>query len=118
VRKRGPRTPIIKRGEFGALLFDDAGAFFAPAYPLEEVLDPTGAGDSVAGGLMGYLAACGEVTPGAVRAAMFFAASLGSFCVEGVGPAGLLRTGRADLQTRLSAFARLVQHDDLVLPPA
>ncbi|MGH7434793.1 MAG: PfkB family carbohydrate kinase [Polyangiaceae bacterium] len=118
VRKRGPRTLIIKRGEFGALLFDDAGAFFAPAYPLEEVLDPTGAGDSFAGGLMGYLAACGEVTPGAVRAAMFFAASLGSFCVEGVGPAGLLRTGRAELQTRLSAFARLVQHDDLVLPPA
>jgi sugar/nucleoside kinase (ribokinase family) len=118
VRKRGARTLIVKRGEFGALLFDDAGAFFVPAYPLEDVLDPTGAGDSFAGGLMGYLAACGEVTPSAVRSAMFFAAAMGSFCVEGVGPASLLRTRRAELQARLSAFARLVQHDALVLPPA
>jgi sugar/nucleoside kinase (ribokinase family) len=118
VRKRGPRTLIVKRGEFGALLFDDAGAFFVPAYPLEDVLDPTGAGDSFAGGLMGYLAACGEVTPAAVRSAMFFASAMGSFCVEGVGPASLLRTSRAELQARLTAFARLVQHDDLVLPPA
>ena len=67
-------------------------------------------------GLMGYLAACGEVTPAAVRSAMFFAAAMGSFCVEGVGPASLLRASRGELQARLTAFARLVQHDDLILP--
>lgn len=119
VRKRGPKTLVVKRGEFGALLFDDAGAFFVPAYPLEEVLDPTGAGDSFAGGLMGYLAARGEVSPAAMRSALFFAAAMGSFCVEGVGPTRLLRTGRAELQARIAAFAKLVQTgENLVLPPA
>ena len=118
IRKRGPRMLIIKRGEFGALLFDDAGSFFVPAYPLEDVLDPTGAGDSFAGGLMGYLAARGEATPSAVRSALYFAAAMGSFCVEAVGPAGLLKTGRAELHARIAAFQRLVQHgDDLALPP-
>jgi sugar/nucleoside kinase (ribokinase family) len=118
IRRRGPRMLVIKRGEFGALLFDDAGAFFVPAYPLEDVFDPTGAGDSFAGGLMGYLAARGEVTPAAIRSAMYFAAALGSFCVEGVGTAGLLRTGRSELHARISAFGRLVQHgEDLALPP-
>ena len=72
IRKRGPKALVIKRGEFGALMFDDAGVFFVPAYPLEEVLDPTGAGDSFAGGLMGYLAARGEISPGNIRKAMFF----------------------------------------------
>jgi sugar/nucleoside kinase (ribokinase family) len=117
IRKRGPKALVIKRGEFGALLFDDAGTFFVPAYPLEEVMDPTGAGDSFAGGLMGYLAATGSVSPHALRKAMFFAASLGSFCVEGIGPERLLQIGRADLGARLEAFARLVDHGgDLSLP--
>jgi sugar/nucleoside kinase (ribokinase family) len=118
IRKRGPKMLVIKRGEFGALFFDDAGPFFVPAYPLEDVRDPTGAGDSFAGGLMGYLAARGEVSPASVRSAMFFAAALGSFCVEAVGPAGLLRTGRSELHARMAAFGRLVQHgEDLALPP-
>jgi sugar/nucleoside kinase (ribokinase family) len=118
IRKRGPKMLIVKRGEFGALLFDDMGAFFVPAYPLEDVLDPTGAGDSFAGGLMGYLAARGEATPAALRSAMYFAAALGSFCVEQVGPAGLLRMGRPELHARITAFGRLVQHgEDLALPP-
>jgi sugar/nucleoside kinase (ribokinase family) len=109
---------VIKRGEYGALFFDDAGPFFVPAYPLEDVHDPTGAGDSFAGGLMGYLAARGEVSAAAVRSAMFFAAALGSFCVEGVGPAALLRIGRSELQARITSFGRLVQHgEDLALPP-
>jgi sugar/nucleoside kinase (ribokinase family) len=117
IRKRGPKMLVVKRGEFGALLFDDAGAFFVPAYPLEEVLDPTGAGDSFAGGLMGYLAARGETSPGAIRKAMFFAAALGSFCVEGIGPARLLAAGRADLAARIASFARLVEHGgELTLP--
>jgi sugar/nucleoside kinase (ribokinase family) len=117
IRKRGPKMLVIKRGEFGALLFDDAGMFFVPAYPLEEVLDPTGAGDSFAGGLMGYLASRGEASPAAVRKAMFFAAALGSFCVEGIGPARLLAIGRPEVAARISSFARLVDYGgDLVLP--
>jgi sugar/nucleoside kinase (ribokinase family) len=117
IRKRGPKMLVIKRGEFGALLFDEAGAFFVPAYPLEEVLDPTGAGDSFAGGLMGYLASRGEVSPVELRKAMFFASALGSVCVEGIGPSRLLATGRPELAARLAAFARLVEHGgDLTLP--
>jgi sugar/nucleoside kinase (ribokinase family) len=116
IRKRGPRALIIKRGEFGALLFDDGGPFFVPAYPLEDVIDPTGAGDSFAGGLMGYLAATGN--PLAVRAAMFFAAALGSFCVEGIGPRRLFGTGRSDLAARITSFSRLVDHGGDLIPPA
>jgi sugar/nucleoside kinase (ribokinase family) len=118
IRKRGPKLLVIKRGEFGALLFDDAGAFFVPAYPLEDVLDPTGAGDSFAGGLMGYLASRGEVSPLVIRKAMFFAAALGSFCVEGIGPSRLLAVTRPDLAARMASFASLVEHGgDLTLPP-
>ncbi|RYG65105.1 sugar kinase, partial [bacterium] len=76
IRKRGPKHLIIKRGEHGALLFDELGAFFVPAFPLEEVNDPTGAGDTFAGGLMGYLARHGDASPYAVRRAMFFASAL------------------------------------------
>lgn len=117
IRKRGPKMLVIKRGEFGALLFDGEGPFFVPAYPLEEVHDPTGAGDSFAGGLMGYLAARGEASPHGLRKALFFAAALGSFCVEGVGPKRLLAIGRADLAARIAAFARLVDYGgDLAVP--
>ena len=117
IRKRGPKMLVVKRGEFGALLFDDAGIFFVPAYPLEDVLDPTGAGDSFAGGLMGYLASRGDTSPAALRQAMFFASALGSFCVEGIGPERLLALGRADVAARIASFARLVDYGgDLALP--
>jgi len=117
VRKRGPKALVVKRGEFGALLFDDAGTFFVPAYPLEEVLDPTGAGDSFAGGLLGYLSARGEVSPGSLRKALFFAAAMGSFCVEGIGPSRLLAIGRTELAARIASFAKLVDYGgDLVVP--
>jgi sugar/nucleoside kinase (ribokinase family) len=117
IRKRGPSMLIVKRGEFGALLFDESGTFFVPAYPLEEVLDPTGAGDSFAGGLLGYLAARGEVTASTLRKALYFAASLGSFCVEGIGPSRLLSLTRSELGARIAAFARLVDHGgELSLP--
>jgi sugar/nucleoside kinase (ribokinase family) len=118
IRKRGPSMLIVKRGEFGALLFDESGTFFVPAYPLEEVLDPTGAGDSFAGGLMGYLAARGEVTAGTLRKAMYFASSLGSFCVEGIGPSRLLSLTRSELAARIAAFARLVDHGGELSVPA
>ncbi len=110
IRKRGPSRLIIKRGEFGALLFDEGGTFFVPAYPLEDVQDPTGAGDSFAGGLMGYLARHGDASPRAMRRAMFFASALGSFCVEDIGPRRLLAIGKADLSKRIDAFCRLVDY--------
>jgi sugar/nucleoside kinase (ribokinase family) len=118
IRKRGPKALVIKRGEFGALLFDEAGTFFVPAYPLEEVVDPTGAGDSFAGGLLGYLAGRAETSPAAMRKAMFFAATLGSFCVEGIGPARLLTLSRSELKARIAAFARLVDHGGALVTPS
>jgi sugar/nucleoside kinase (ribokinase family) len=110
IKKRGPSKLIIKRGEHGALLFDDAGVSFVPAYPLEDVKDPTGAGDSFAGGLMGYLARYGIESSHALRRAMYFASALGSFCVEDIGPARLAEITKADLSRRIDAFAQMVDH--------
>jgi len=109
IRARGPKHLIIKRGEFGALHFDDQGVFFAPGYPLEDVLDPTGAGDSFAGGLMGYLAAVGSLEHPAMRRAIYFGSALGSFCVEGIGPKRLFEVSRTDLKTRMDQFMNLVE---------
>jgi sugar/nucleoside kinase (ribokinase family) len=111
IRKRGPSQLIVKRGEHGALLFDNHGIFFVPAYPLEEVHDPTGAGDCFAGGLIGYLARVGaqpSSSPNLMRRAMFHAAAMGSFCVEEVGPKAVERLTEADLMKRLEAFRGLV----------
>src|SRR5271170_4694091 len=108
IRKRGPKMLVIKRGEFGALLFDDAGTFFVPAFPLEDVRDPTGAGDSFAGGLIGYLARHGDASDRTLRQAMFFASTLGSFCVEDIGPKRLLSLKASELATRIAAFRALV----------
>ncbi len=111
IRKRGPTQLIVKRGEHGALLFDPHGIFFVPAYPLEEVHDPTGAGDSFAGGLLGYLArahAQGPATPHTMRKAMFYAAAMGSFCVEAIGPKRIEHLTRHDVTARLESFRQLV----------
>jgi len=110
ILQRGPSELIVKRGEHGALLFDAHGTFFVPAYPLEEVNDPTGAGDSFAGGLLGYLArTSGAATsPHTMRRAMFYAAAMGSFCVEEIGPARLQRLTLEELGKRLESFRRLV----------
>jgi len=110
IRGRGPKKLIIKRGEHGALLFDESGVSFVPAYPLEDVRDPTGAGDSFAGGLMGYVARYGIESPHALRRAMFFAAALGSFCVEDIGPKRLAQITKHDLARRIDAFAQMVDH--------
>jgi sugar/nucleoside kinase (ribokinase family) len=118
IRKRGPKMLIIKRGEYGALLFDDDGVFFAPAYPLEQVLDPTGAGDSFAGGLMGSIASLGEVTPLGLRRAMLFASAMGSFCVEGIGPERLQKITRDDLAVRVEGFRRMVDFGGQLALPA
>jgi len=108
IRKRGPSRVIIKRGEFGALLFDDAGTFFCPGYPLEEVRDPTGAGDTFAGGFMGYVARHSDASPSTLRRAMFFGSALASFCVEDVGTERIAKVTRAELDARIRAFASLV----------
>ncbi|MEO6419060.1 MAG: PfkB family carbohydrate kinase, partial [Polyangiaceae bacterium] len=110
IRKRGPSRLIIKRGEHGALLFDEKGMFFAPGYPLEEVVDPTGAGDTFAGGLMGYLARHGDASPATLRRAIFFGSALASFCVEGIGTTRLAAVTRADLAGRIEAFSKLVDY--------
>jgi sugar/nucleoside kinase (ribokinase family) len=110
IRKRGPRELIIKRGEFGAMLFDSAGTFFVPGYPLEEVLDPTGAGDTFAGGLMGYIARHDDTSTHAIRRAMFFASSLGSFCVEDIGARRLQAITGRDLARRIDQFRSLVDY--------
>jgi sugar/nucleoside kinase (ribokinase family) len=108
IRKRGPKRLIIKRGEHGALYFDDSGMFFAPGYPLEEILDPTGAGDSFAGGLLGYIARVGEVDHHTIRKAIYFGSAMGSFCVEGIGPRRLLEVTPKDLAERMKLFMALV----------
>jgi sugar/nucleoside kinase (ribokinase family) len=103
IRKQGPKRLIIKRGEHGALYFDDAGVFFSPAFPLETVLDPTGAGDSFAGGLIGWLAKNG-LSDASFRQAMIVASTMGSFCVEAIGTERLLSANRAAIAARLDAF--------------
>jgi sugar/nucleoside kinase (ribokinase family) len=117
IRKMGPRHLVVKRGEYGALLFDPEGVFFAPAYPLEDVLDPTGAGDTFAGGFLGYLTHVdgngGAVDRAAMRRAIVAGSALASFCVEDVGPNRLLSLKGDDMRKRLSAFKSLihVEHD-------
>jgi sugar/nucleoside kinase (ribokinase family) len=110
IRALGPKRLIIKRGEHGALLFDDEGVFFVPGYPLEEVRDPTGAGDTFAGGLAGYLARTPKRDGRAVRRGMFYASALASFCVEGIGPERLLAVDKTALTERLAAFTTMVDY--------
>jgi sugar/nucleoside kinase (ribokinase family) len=107
VLRRGPKRLIIKRGEHGALLFDDQGIFAAPGFPLENVVDPTGAGDSFAGGFVGYLASQPELSPLALRRAMVHATATASFCVEAVGTARIAKLSRADIADRVTAIRAL-----------
>ncbi|WAS90090.1 PfkB family carbohydrate kinase [Nannocystis punicea] len=109
IRALGPRNVVIKRGEYGALLFDaDGEVFSAPALPLEDVVDPTGAGDSFAGGFMGYLARPGVEPGGAsLRTAMIYGSVMASFCVEGFSYDRLKGLDAATIQKRFETFASL-----------
>ena len=107
ILQRGPRRMIIKRGEHGALLFDEHGIFAAPGFPLEDVVDPTGAGDSFAGGFVGYLAQQREIDALALRRAMIHATATASFCVEAVGTGKIAGVSRADVATRVTAIRAL-----------
>src|SRR5262249_55669470 len=107
---RGPRRLIIKRGEHGALLFDEQGIFAAPGFPLEDVVDPTGAGDSFAGGLIGYLAEQSEIGPLAMRRAMIHGTATASFCVEGIGTAKVAGLSRAVVAERVDAIRAVYEY--------
>jgi sugar/nucleoside kinase (ribokinase family) len=111
----GPRAVVVKRGDSGALLFHEAGVFAAPALPLEEVVDPTGAGDTFAGGFMGYLARTGEITPRAICHAMICGSVMASFAVEGVSLERLCRLEMADIARRFRAFYDLTQFEHIEL---
>ncbi|HAJ98774.1 MAG TPA: sugar kinase [Bacteroidales bacterium] len=100
----GPKYLIVKKGEHGALLFDKDNAFYAPAMLLDQVVDPTGAGDTFAGGLMGYLASQGEVSFHHIKNAMVYGSVLASFTVEGFGTDNLLKITQKDIQKRLDEF--------------
>lgn len=107
LRSMGPRVVVIKRGEYGALLFEGDEVFSAPAYPVEEVIDPTGAGDTFAGGMLGYIAREGRVDQATLRRAVIYGSALASYCVEGVSVDRLAQVGRPEVEERYLAFARL-----------
>lgn len=111
----GPRYLIIKKGEHGAMLFHENHVFFAPALPLEEVYDPTGAGDTFAGGFMGHLAKTKDISFENMKTAIIVGSAMASFCVEKFGAARLREITREDISTRLEQFVQLVNFDiDLV----
>jgi sugar/nucleoside kinase (ribokinase family) len=107
----GPKYVVIKKGEHGALLFHKEQIFFAPALPLEEVFDPTGAGDTFAGGFAGYLAASGDSTFSNMKKAVIHGSNLASFCVEKFGTERMLRLEHKEIKERLHQFKRLTQFD-------
>ncbi|MGB7463051.1 MAG: PfkB family carbohydrate kinase [Candidatus Acidiferrum sp.] len=107
--KMGPSTLVVKRGEYGAMMVDKHGIFCVPAFPLEEPHDPTGAGDSFAGGFMGYLASVGSKSDAFLRRAMVYGSVLGSFAVEQFGLDRLLQLKKAEIHGRARHFAKLTQ---------
>jgi sugar/nucleoside kinase (ribokinase family) len=109
----GPSTLIIKRGEYGALMFNEGTVFAAPAYPLEAVFDPTGAGDSFAGGFMGYLANVRNVTEAIIRQAIIMGSVMASFNVEAFSLDRLKNVTYEEIRDRFRSFRRLVHFDDL-----
>lgn len=104
----GPKTVVVKKGEHGALLFMPDTAFFAPALPLLEVKDPTGAGDTFAGGVMGYLTMTGDITVDNMKRALIYGSAMASFCVEDFSLNRLKSLSRTEIDQRVSQFASLV----------
>jgi sugar/nucleoside kinase (ribokinase family) len=107
----GPKFLVIKKGEHGALLFHENNVFVAPALPLEEVFDPTGAGDTFAGGFIGYLAKTKDISFENMKTAIIVGSALASFCVEKFGPTRLKEIGRKDIDSRIAEFVELVNFD-------
>ncbi|HRP17387.1 MAG TPA: PfkB family carbohydrate kinase, partial [Ginsengibacter sp.] len=109
--KMGPKYLIVKKGEHGALLFSHNDVFFAPALPLEDVFDPTGAGDTFAGGFIGYLAHVGKTDFEAMKTAIIYGSAMASFCVEKFGTQRLKEITQGDIRERLKKFVQLVNFD-------
>jgi sugar/nucleoside kinase (ribokinase family) len=115
IMNMGPKYLIIKKGEHGALLFHEQHVFFAPALPLEEVFDPTGAGDTFAGGFIGYLAKTEDISFDNMKRAIIVGSALASFCVEKFGPDRMKELTKAEIDDRINQFVQLVNFDiDLV----
>ena len=113
----GPKFLIIKKGEHGALLFHDGQIFFAPGLPVPEVIDPTGAGDSFAGGLIGYLARTGDISFNNMKTAIIYGSTMASFCVENFSLNRLKTLKHEEIQTRLNQFRDLSSFETRELPP-
>jgi sugar/nucleoside kinase (ribokinase family) len=107
ILKMGPKVILIKRGEYGVLQFSDSSIFATPAYPLEEVFDPTGAGDSFAGGFLGQLARSGDLTQQGIRRAIVYGSVVASFTVEDFGVKRLASVALRDIEERYKSFAQL-----------
>ena len=112
---KGPKHVLIKKGEHGAFMFTNESVFFAPAYPLEAVFDPTGAGDSFAGGLMGYLDQSDSHDEATFRQAVIMGSTVASFCCEDFGVERLLTLKQDEISDRFHEFASMVHFDRLPL---
>lgn len=115
IQARGPQMVIVKKGEHGAMLFTKDFVFFAPGYPLEEVFDPTGAGDAFAGGFVGYLARAGSSDPVHLRRAMIYGSAMGSFAVEKFGVERLVDLSAREVHERVCKFQELTAFEQPVL---
>jgi len=111
IQDRGPRHVVIKKGEHGAMLFSEDAIFFAPGYPLEDVIDPTGAGDAFAGGIFGYLARFGRTGEDDLRRAVVYGCALGSFACEEFGPERLKTLSRQEVEERVRLFKELTHFE-------
>jgi sugar/nucleoside kinase (ribokinase family) len=115
IRKMGPKAIVIKRGDAGALLFHEGGVFAAPAFPIENVVDPTGAGDSFGGGFMGWIAREGDTSPATIRTAMIMGSVVASFCVEDFSLDRFKRLDLSQIRERFQAFSDLVHFEKIKL---
>ena len=111
IHKMGPQYVVIKKGEHGALLFNNGDVFFAPALPLEEVFDPTGAGDTFAGGFIGYLASSNDISFENMKRAVIYGSNFASFCVEKFGVERMLELTEDEVRSRLRQFKQLTQFE-------
>src|SRR5688572_18177043 len=115
IMARGPKHLIIKKGEHGAFMFTEKTVFFAPAYPLEDVFDPTGAGDAFAGGFMGYLARTGDLSEPSLKRAVVYGSAMGSFAVERFSIQRFQEISREEIRARVKEFYRLVSFEEDLL---
>jgi sugar/nucleoside kinase (ribokinase family) len=111
ILERGPSSVVIKQGVYGAVLVNDESIFYVPAFPLEEVFDPTGAGDAFAGGFMAHLARSDDLTPDNLRRAMVYGSAMGSFAVERFSIHRFDEIGPAEVTARVRSFGDLVRCD-------